>query len=95
VILDASWIDADERAQAAVVAQQAGAAFVEIQCCCPDDIAAERIRHRIERQDDASEATDAVRRAMADQIDPWPSAVRIDTTGPAAVENAITAIANA
>jgi hypothetical protein len=95
VILDASWIDADERARAAVVAQQAGAAFVEIQCCCPDDIAAERVRHRIEQQDDASEATEAVRRAMAGRIDPWPSAACVDTTAPAAVENAIAAITNA
>lgn len=95
VILDASWINADERAQAGTLAAQMGAAFVELQCSCSDRVASDRIRHRLERRDDASEATVAVRKAMASHIDPWPSAACIDTTGAAAVEDAIAAITEA
>jgi uncharacterized protein len=96
VILDASWINADERAQAAQVGTQMQAELVELECACAGNIAAERLRHRLERHDDDSEASLSVRTMMATQMDPWPTAVPLDTTGGTteAVERALSAMAS-
>ena len=80
VILDASWIDATERARANAVAEETGAEFVELCCRCVDTVAATRIHARGEQGNDVSEATAAVRDTLATQIDPWPSAVVRDTS---------------
>lgn len=80
VIIDASWIDATERARASTVAQEAGAEFVEVCCSCEEAVAAGRIEARSTRGDDVSDATTAVRDTLARQVDPWPSAVVRDTS---------------
>ena len=49
-------------------------------CVCEDAVGANRIRQRLRRGDDASEATVAVRDAMEMRMDPWPSAIAIDTS---------------
>ena len=97
VVLDASWINADERAQAAQVGTQMQAELVELQCICADDLATQRIRHRLEQRDDDSEATVSVRALMATRMDPWPTATALDTTCSTAesVERAIAVVAAA
>lgn len=80
VILDASWISGDQRERALALARQTGAEVLQVQCVCEDGVAASRIRNRLERLDDESEATETVRAAMASSMDPWPAAHRIDTT---------------
>jgi aminoglycoside phosphotransferase family enzyme/predicted kinase len=79
VILDASWIDAERRAEAAGVAAKTGSELLELCCTCNDAVAAVRMRAR-RRDADVSEATPEVRAEMAERMDPWPSASVIDTS---------------
>jgi len=85
VILDASWIDAAQRAAARRIAQDTGSELMELCCTCDDSIAVARIRGR-ETTGDDSEATPQVRDLMARKIDVWPSATTIDTSVDAAAE---------
>ncbi len=80
VILDASWVSAEERERAAGIAGEAGSDLLAICCICEDSIGVERIQRRLARGDDPSEATAAVRDAMEAGMDPWPSAAVIDTS---------------
>jgi predicted kinase len=84
VVLDASWSAADRRATARWMAAGAASPVVELECTCPADVAAERIAARQRRGDDPSEATIDVAATLAARFDPWPEAVRVDTTGPVA-----------
>jgi uncharacterized protein len=95
VVLDASWISADERAQAAQMANQMQAELVELQCTCAREIASERIRRRVERGDGDSEASVSVRTMMEAAMDPWTTGTVIDTTGSGAdaVRQALAALA--
>lgn len=92
VILDASWISTEERALAAQLAEDANTELLAICCRCDDSISADRIRQRLARGDDVSEATVAVRDVMEAGMDEWPSAIVIDTSHSAAsvnLENAL------
>ena len=92
VILDASWISTEERALAAQLAEDAKTELLAICCRCDDSIGADRIRQRLARGDDVSEATVAVRDVMEAGMDEWPSAIVIDTSHSAAsvnLENAL------
>ena len=80
VILDASWVGADQRARAAQIAQEVGIELLAVCCTCDDVIGADRIRERLISGGDVSEATVAVRDAMEKGMDPWLSAVVIDTS---------------
>ena len=80
VILDASWVGAEQRARAAQVAEETQSELIAICCRCEDAVGADRIRERLRRGDDVSEATVAIRDAMAMRLDPWPSAVVVDTS---------------
>ncbi len=79
VIVDASWIDAAQRAVARQAAEDTGSDLIELCCRCDDAIAAERIRRR-HGGDDVSDATPEVRHVMAGQMSAWPSATVIDTS---------------
>ncbi len=79
VILDASWIDAAQRAAARRIAQDTRSELVELCCTCDDSVAAARIRER-ETTGDDSEATPQVRELMARKMDVWPSATPIDSS---------------
>lgn len=92
VVLDASWVGDDQRAAAAKTAQEGGAELAELCCTCDDAVAAARIGERLEKGKDASEATEAVRRAMAASMDPWPAAVVVDTSRDGAADLAATAL---
>jgi len=85
VILDASWIDAAQRAAARRIAQDTRCELMELCCTCDDSIAVARIRGR-ETTGDDSEATPPVRDLMARKMDVWPSATTIDTSVDAAAE---------
>ncbi len=87
VILDASWLSGEERDKAVHVAQETRKELLSILCRCEDAVAADRIRRRLERRDDVSEATVAVRDAMALHMDPWPTATVIDTSHAGASTN--------
>jgi uncharacterized protein len=78
VILDASWTDADRRADAARLADQTSSDLVALRCAAPLDLASQRLVTR--QPGDASDASPAVAAAMAALAHPWPEAVDIDTT---------------
>lgn len=80
VVLDASWTDEDRRADARQVAERTHSDLVELQCVLDASIAAERLRARAARGEDASDADAVVAAAMAAVADPWPRAEVIDTT---------------
>jgi len=80
VILDASWIDARQRAAAARAAAETGSELVELCCTCEEAVAAARIDERSRGRHDVSEATPQVRSVMAERMDPWSSASTIDTS---------------
>ncbi|MEV6426401.1 AAA family ATPase [Nocardia sp. NPDC051463] len=79
VILDASWIDAEQRAQAATLADRTSSDLISLRCVCPGPLATERIDAR--RRGD-SEATPAIADALTATASPWPEAVVLDTTRP-------------
>lgn len=82
VVLDASWLDPDRRAEARALAGDTSTIITELRCTCPDDLAAERIRRRAAEGRDPSEATVDVARALAASAPPWPQAVTIHTEDP-------------
>ena len=97
VILDASWIDAAQRAAARQVAEDTGSGLIELCCRCDGSIAAERIRRR-QGGDDLSDATPEVRSLMAERMDAWPSATVIDTSDATTADvlsSALSALAHA
>jgi uncharacterized protein len=81
VVLDASWADARHRDAAASLARSTVSDLVELCCCAPADLAGQRIRARLARNDGPSDATPDVAAAMADRFDPWPASVAVDTAG--------------
>lgn len=83
VVLDASWTDAELRAEAIKVARAAHAHLVQLRCAVPHAIAAARLHERNRAGADASDATPTIAREMMVRADPWPDARRIDTTPPA------------
>ncbi len=92
VILDASWTSAQERALAAQVAEGTGVELLALRCVCDDSVGADRINERLARGKDVSEATVAVRDLLATGMDPWPSAIVIDTSHATAAANVQSAI---
>ena len=87
VVLDASWIDARWRGAAHALASRTGSDLVELRCQARSDIAEMRIVHRLSEGLDVSEATPDVRSSMSAAMDPWVSAVVIDTTEATADES--------
>jgi aminoglycoside phosphotransferase family enzyme/predicted kinase len=79
VVLDASWSDGDQRANAAVVARETESVLIELVCEAPPAVTADRMRRRAAGGRDASEADAAVAAAMASRFAPWPSAEHLDT----------------
>jgi uncharacterized protein len=80
VVLDASWTDEAERSAARAVAVETDTDLVEICCLCEAKVADRRIAQRRDTGGDPSEATAAIRASMAENADPWPSALSVDTT---------------
>lgn len=85
VILDASWTDGRFRREAHTTADETSTDVIEVECTCRDEIADERMARRRRDDDDPSDATPAVRVAMARRTDPWEGPLVVDTsTGTAA-----------
>jgi len=76
VIVDASFISAQQRAAAAEAAHNASADLVQLRCTAPQDLAATRMTTRTSRVSDADEA---IAREMEAIAEPWPDAAVIDT----------------
>ncbi|MGW5924066.1 bifunctional aminoglycoside phosphotransferase/ATP-binding protein [Nocardia fluminea] len=81
VILDASWVDPDDRRRATEMADAVSADVVSLRCVCPTALAHQRIGRRRTHE---SDATAAIADAMAATAGPWPEAVTVDTGGPLA-----------
>ncbi|MGF0319727.1 AAA family ATPase [Nocardia fluminea] len=81
VVLDASWIDPDDRRRATEMADAVSADVVSLRCVCPTDLAHQRIGRRRTHE---SDATAAIADAMAAAAAPWPEAVTVDTAEPLA-----------
>ncbi|MRH87623.1 AAA family ATPase [Nocardia sp. SYP-A9097] len=79
VILDASWLDADDRAGAAEIAKRTHAYLLQLHCVCPRELATTRMEHRTHT---TSDATPDIAKAMAAVADPWPGAAVVDTGAP-------------
>ena len=92
VILDASWIDAAQRAVAARAASDTASELFEVCCICDDSVATARMEERSSRSEDASEATPHVRAVMATMMDAWPSASTIDTSARSPAESLASAL---
>ena len=65
MVLDASWVSTRWRRAATEAATETGSDLFEVCCVCDDDVAAARIAERARRDEDASEATEAVRDLLA------------------------------
>jgi len=57
VVLDATFLDREWREAARALAAQYGARPMLVECCCPAEIVAERLRYRAQEPGQASEAT--------------------------------------
>lgn len=91
VLLDASWARAAHRCAAAELARRAHTELVELCCTASPEVVATRLR---ERTGSASDANEAISRALAADTDPWPQAIPVATGGSldAAVRAALTAL---
>lgn len=76
VVIDATWAREAHRELAADAARRASAQLVQLRCDTTEEIAAARIRSR---RSDASDATPAIARHLAETADPWPAATTVDT----------------
>nr|MDQ2876375.1 AAA family ATPase [Actinomycetota bacterium] len=76
VILDASWVSAEERVAAAAVAAGAGAELVQLCCTASPELARLRM---LTRPASASDADACIARQMSAAMAPWPAATTIDT----------------
>jgi len=80
VVLDASWIAAPWREAARSVADRTASDFIELRCHANPEDAAARVSRRLSEHADPSEATPEVGVAMGRSMDPWSSAIVIDTS---------------
>ncbi|HET6964130.1 MAG TPA: AAA family ATPase [Acidimicrobiales bacterium] len=84
VILDASWSRSAWRGAAGSMARERSAQLVALECVAPVDVARGRILARKAAGDNLSDATPEVAVEMAGSYDPWPEAVKVDTSCPQA-----------
>lgn len=80
VVLDATWNDSRQRADAAALATATSSELVEIRCSAPASVREERVALRARHRVDASDAGVEVVRELAARADPWPTATTVDTS---------------
>ncbi len=80
VVLDATWGDAGQRAEAAVLAGRAHAELHELVCDAPPSVVAARIARRRQAGRDASDADESVAVQLRAAFEAWPSARVVDTS---------------
>jgi uncharacterized protein len=97
VVLDATWSDPRWRDELAALARSANAEPFAFETRVDPATADRRIRARLLRNDDVSEATPEVAGRIRSTWVPWPEAIAIDTAAPpgAAAEAAYRALASA
>lgn len=81
VVVDATWADASHRQLARQVALEQGAELVALECRLSPDTASDRIRARLERDDDASDATPEIVASLFGLRQAWPEAHVVRTEG--------------
>ena len=82
VVLDASWARASRRADARVLAAEHRAELVELECVLDTETAKERIARRLASVWSPSDATPDIADHLFARREPWPEAVRVDTSRP-------------
>ncbi|HYN56310.1 MAG TPA: AAA family ATPase, partial [Motilibacterales bacterium] len=83
VVLDATWLDPEQREAARATARAGHATLHELCCDLALEEAGSRIRARAAAGGDASDATPAVLARLATEAGgPWAGATRIDTSRP-------------
>ena len=85
VVLDASWLDPQQRERARALGDDTTSILSEFRCVCPENLAAARIQQRIDVGTSASEATPDLAQGLAAAAPPWPNAQLLDTTRPLAL----------
>jgi hypothetical protein len=81
VLLDASWADERFRTRAHTLASTVSAELVELRCDVDPETTARRIAARTEARTDPSDATPEIAEVIRRRFDPWPSAIRVTTSG--------------
>jgi predicted kinase len=81
-VLDATWTDAAHRDAARALARRRGTRLLEIECWAPVEVAAERVRARLEHAEGPSDATPELARLLAEERAPAPRARSLDTHRP-------------
>lgn len=79
VVLDATWLEADRRADARMVAAAGSAVLTELRCELPLDLARRRVATRNEAGHDPSDATPELVDLLTARFDPWPEAATVNT----------------
>lgn len=79
VILDASWIDEQQRDKATTLAMRTGAELIPLECHLPASVAKERVSRRLADLDDTSDATPEIIDHLESLHDEWADAIRVDT----------------
>ena len=75
VILDASWISAECRAEAAAIAEDTAADLVQLRCVAPLAVTSKRMQDRTR----TSDADPGIATMMEADQEPWPDVITIDT----------------
>ena len=78
VVLDASWVSADCRSAAASIAERVHARLIETECWAPAQVRQTRLDAR---RGGFSDAHAHIAQKMANDTDPWPSAIRLNNSG--------------
>jgi uncharacterized protein len=103
-LLDATFLDAERREQAAASARKCGVPFVLVETVCEESVVVERLVARQARGDSRSDASvDTYRRQRAAHLESPPAvpsgtiAITVDTTpsGPSSLDPAFTALEDA
>jgi len=80
VIVDASWGNAEHRAQAIAVADETASELTAFVCRAPAATLAARANSRAAAGTDASDAAGEIAETLAQRFAPWPEAIAVDTT---------------
>lgn len=80
VLLDATWGEAAQRAQAESLAASTHSGLQCWQTTAPADVVAARVRQRTTLGTDVSEADESVAAELARRFEPWPEATVVETS---------------
>ena len=90
VVLDATFSNVANTLAARALAKDLHSLFLAIECCCPREVARQRIATRLRTGRDASESRPEVHDEQRFRWEPWPDAipqVRVNTQRPLAEQS--------